>query len=87
MTIGATQGTFELIMSLYTDATYANAAGDDYAVNVPDNIYIGLGLMESDGFILQAKNCWITPSNDPQDSIRYEIISDACPNSAVNIYY
>merc|ERR1712048_15489 len=72
------ESTFEVKMVLYEDGTEdAAPAPEDFTVNVPDKLFIGLAL-SVDTMVLEATKCWATPSDDPEDDTSYEFMGDAC---------
>jgi hypothetical protein len=65
-------------MAIFTDDSYLTVAGDNFAVTVPNNIYVGIVLDEGD-FMVQAQKCWLTPDNNVQNPLQYIIIENGCP--------
>lgn len=78
-------GEFAVAMAVYEDPSYTIVAGADFAVTVPDHIHLGIMLTEGDKFILQAKQCWVTPDSDPNNSTQYMILENGCANADVRI--
>ena len=71
-------------MAVFTDDSYLSVAGSDFEVTVPDHIHVGIVLDEGQ-FIVQARKCWVTPDNNPENAIQYPIIEDSCANDDVSI--
>ena len=77
------EGKFDVAMAVYTDDSYTTVAPADFAVTVPDHIHLGIAIMDSDQFLIQAKRCWATPDNDPNNPTQFDIIQDGCANAEV----
>ena len=48
-------------MGVYTDIAFTTPAADDFTVDVPNKIFVGMSLSGESGMVLQGKNCWATP--------------------------
>ena len=56
------ESTFEVSMAVFTDRSFAEPVSDNYTVNVPDKLFVGLVLAGGEGgMILQGRSCWATP--------------------------
>jgi len=73
-------------MAVYEDATFTAVVGPEYSVEVPNHIFIGLALVEAGHYILQAKECWVTPDASPDHSVRYDVLENGCANNQVFIH-
>ena len=76
-------GTWDTTMAVYEDESFTSVAGADYVVSVPDDIFIGIALQGAEGFVLRAKDCWITPGAADDSQTRYDILNDGCANELV----
>jgi len=73
------EGTFQVAMGLWTDATYTTPVEGDVSVTVPDKVHIGVLLPDAaEQYKLQLKKCWATPSADANDALNYPFIEDFC---------
>ena len=59
----------------------------DYEVAVLGhvNVTISGNNLGDTGYTVVAKNCWVTPDDDVNNSIRYDILIDGCPNLDVSL--
>jgi hypothetical protein len=75
-------GNFDVTMAVYEDSSFTKVAGSDFSVAVPDHINIGIvGTNFADtGYQIVAQNCWMTPDNDPNNAIKYDILLNGCAN-------
>merc|ERR1712048_367834 len=55
-------------------------ADESFEVEVPDHIFIGIVLTDSGNFNIQSRTCWVTPDDDKDNPIQYNILMDGCPN-------
>ena len=76
-------GKFDVAMAVYEDDSYTTVAPANFAVTVPDHIYLGMTILDSSNFLLQAKRCWATPDSDPQNPVQFDIIQNGCANQEV----
>lgn len=76
-------GEFDLSMNLYTSQKFQTPVVGLLTLNIPDDMYIGLQL-ENAGKTnrLLMKECWATPSEDPEDDSRYVFLDDYCGHKA-----
>ncbi|XP_078518825.1 uromodulin-like [Lissotriton helveticus] len=80
--IGST-GKFTLKMAAYSDALFSSPyEGTEIQLSTKSMLYIGVIITGGDPsrFRLLMKNCYATPSMDPEDSTKYFIIKNSCPN-------
>ena len=78
-------GFFDVTMAIFEDESFTKVANSDYAIKVPDDIFMGVVADDASGFTLQLTSCWITPSSDSGDPIQYMIIENGCANPDVCI--
>ncbi|XP_043939947.1 uromodulin-like [Protopterus annectens] len=82
-------GTYILTMQLFK---YSNFTGPYTVSDLPIQIkvgtplYIGASIMGPDPqlFSMKIDSCYVTPRSDPNDPIKYNVISDGCPVSWFN---
>ncbi|XP_078521220.1 uromodulin-like [Lissotriton helveticus] len=80
--IGST-GRFTLKMAAYSDVSFSSPyEGTEIQLSTKSMLYIGVMITGGDTsrFRLLMKNCYATPSMDPEDSTKYFIIKNSCPN-------
>ncbi|XP_078520333.1 uromodulin-like [Lissotriton helveticus] len=80
--VGST-GRFTLKMAAYTDASFSSPyEGTEIQLSTKSMLYVGVMITGGDTsrFNLLMKNCYATPSSNPQDSKKYFIIKNRCPN-------
>uniref|UniRef100_H2Y5T8 ZP domain-containing protein n=1 Tax=Ciona savignyi TaxID=51511 RepID=H2Y5T8_CIOSA len=80
----AVSGQFQIVLSLFRDRNFTTMfqSGDNSPiVQVKDYIYFKAAVGIS-GAVLQASQCWATPSNNPNDTVKYMIIESGCPSTA-----
>ena len=59
---GIHQGLFDINMGLWTNQSFKTQVSSNFAVRVPDMLYVGLSLEDGpDELILQGRKCWATP--------------------------
>ncbi|XP_072262857.1 uromodulin-like [Pyxicephalus adspersus] len=83
----ANSGQFKVKMAVYKDNTYTTAYTDP-VVHLPTNsiLYVGVNLSNGDNstavkdFKLLMINCYSTPTNNIYNSVKYNIITNRCPN-------
>ncbi|XP_071976590.1 uromodulin-like [Engystomops pustulosus] len=82
VSVGGT-GQFTVSMALFTDSSYKYPyTGSQVLLSVKDTLYIGAYIQGGDNstFVVLMKNCYATPSSDPNDPVKHYIIKDSCPN-------
>merc|ERR1711892_1253199 len=82
-------GSFEVTMAVYEDSSYTKVAASDHSITVPDLVYVGVvgNNFGSSGYVIQTQECWVTPDSNPDNTIRYDVITNGCAdaNDADNI--
>ncbi|XP_075035829.1 uncharacterized protein LOC142097675 isoform X2 [Mixophyes fleayi] len=76
-------GQFEVIMAAFKDQTYLTPyQTGELELSTKDRLYIGVFISKGDTqqFNILMKKCYATPTNNPQDNIKYSIIQDSRPN-------
>ncbi|XP_040211652.1 uromodulin-like [Rana temporaria] len=75
-------GQFEVIMALYQDSGYTNPyTGSSLTLSTDKFLYVGVFVRGgTSNFVLVMKNCYATPTSDPNNSLKYYIIQNGCPN-------
>jgi hypothetical protein len=79
--LGSAEGTFELALGLWEDNTFSSPLPSDAVINVPDNLYVAALLNDAGAFVTSLETCWATPSDDPEDTTKYEFIVNGCPDA------
>ena len=64
-------------------SSFSKVVDEDYKIIVPEPIHLGITLLQNDAFFLQAKHCWATPADTPDNQIAYPIVQDGCVNPLV----
>jgi len=77
------QGNFDVTMAVYDDSSFTRVADSDYQVNVPDDVFVGIvgNNFGDSGYVIKAEECWITPDDNPENEVRYDVISAGCANA------
>ncbi|XP_075037601.1 uromodulin-like [Mixophyes fleayi] len=76
-------GQFEVIMAAFKDQTYLTPyQTGELELSTKDRLYIGVFISKGDTqqFHIVMQQCYATPTNNPQDPIKYPIIQDSCRN-------
>ncbi|XP_073399185.1 uromodulin-like [Dendrobates tinctorius] len=76
-------GQFTVTMALFNDSSYLFPfVGSEVSLTFKDTLYIGTYIQGGDNatYVLLMKNCYATPSSSPNDTLKYYIIKDSCPN-------
>ncbi|XP_075037434.1 uromodulin-like [Mixophyes fleayi] len=82
ISIGGT-GQFKALMALYLDSSYITPyEGSEIVLSSASILYIGVFIQGGDDsrYTVVMKNCYATPTSSPDDSVKYYIIKDSCPN-------
>ncbi|XP_053326746.1 uromodulin-like [Spea bombifrons] len=82
ISIGGT-GQFTAYMALFKDSTYTVPyEGSEIVLSSKATLYIGLFVDggEPSQFAVVMKNCYATPTESPDDPVKYYIIRDSCPS-------
>ncbi|CAN0168497.1 unnamed protein product [Lampetra fluviatilis] len=75
-------GDFVFIIDLFTTDAFALAyRRNDFPVHYKKSqeVYLQLAVKSTVSIALFTENCYATPSGDPHDSIRYDLLKDGCP--------
>ncbi|XP_063788464.1 uromodulin-like [Pseudophryne corroboree] len=82
ISIGGT-GEFKAYMALYKDSSYLTPyEGSNVLLSTSSILYVGVFVKGGDSsqhFVVM-KSCYATPTESPDDSMRYYLIIDSCPN-------
>ena len=71
-------------MAPYTDSSYSVVSSETDTVTIPEDVFIGLALTDAGSeFVTYAKDCWVTATNDPDDTDMFDLIIDGCVNPDV----
>ena len=70
------QGNFDVTMAVYDDSSFTRVADSDFSINVPDDVFVGIvgNNFGDSGYVIKAEECWITPDDNPDNEIRYDVI-------------
>ena len=75
-------GRFPVAMMLFKDETYGPVYSSAPSINVSDTVYVGIILGESpEGAVIQARQCWATPTENPEDPVRVSLIDNFCSDN------
>ncbi|XP_032083371.1 alpha-tectorin-like [Thamnophis elegans] len=83
MTVSSGQGRYQAIMTLYQDPEYSKPfAQSPIVLTVNHRAYVGIKILGADPtrFVVTLSSCWATPGRDPSSSIRWDLITNQCPN-------
>ncbi|XP_058052423.1 alpha-tectorin-like [Ahaetulla prasina] len=83
MTVSSGQGNYQAIMTLYQDPQYSKPfAQSPIVLTVNHRAYVGIKILGADPtrFVVTLSSCWATPERDPSSSIRWDLITNQCPN-------
>merc|ERR1711997_1443839 len=67
--VGTTEGGFSVSMGLFTDDTYETVVTGEYTIQVPDKLHVGVLIDDDTAMVMQLKECWATPSDNPADAV------------------
>ncbi|XP_053254339.1 pancreatic secretory granule membrane major glycoprotein GP2-like [Podarcis raffonei] len=70
-------------MTLYQDPQYSRPfTQSPILLTVNHRAYVGISISGADAtrFVLTLSSCWATPDKDASSSIRWDIITNQCPN-------
>ncbi|MEE6508621.1 hypothetical protein FKM82_022049 [Ascaphus truei] len=76
-------GNFKATMALYENANYTKPYQDkEIVLSTKSILYVGVFVDGGDPsqFAVVMKNCYATPTNNPEDSVKYYFIKERCPN-------
>jgi len=74
---------YDVSMGVFTDNTFTEAVGDDYAPKVPEKIFFALTVASGD-MQLEARKCWATPTADSEDTTNYVFLEDGCSTQSAD---
>ena len=75
-------GRFPVAMMLFKDESYGPVYSSAPSINVSDTVYVGIILGESpEGAVIQARQCWATPTENPEDPVRVSLIDGFCSDN------
>ncbi|XP_053550348.1 uromodulin-like [Bombina bombina] len=76
-------GQFTAHIALYQDSSYLSPyEGSEVVLSSKSTLYIGVIVdgVDSSEYTVVMKNCYATPTQNANDSIKYYIIKNSCPN-------
>ncbi|XP_047673306.1 uncharacterized protein LOC113662188 isoform X2 [Tachysurus fulvidraco] len=78
----STGGTYQIRMTPYTDATFLVPYSGNVTLEVNHQMYIAVEVDQFDNtqIALVLDNCWATPVNQIDYSVRWDLIINECPN-------
>ena len=69
-------------MMLFKDESYGPVYSSAPSINVSDTVYVGIILGDSpEGAVIQARQCWATPTENPEDPVRVSLIDGFCSDN------
>merc|ERR1712048_551784 len=76
-------GNFDVTMAVYEDSSFTKVAASDFSITVPDHVYVGVvgNNFGTSGYVIKTEECWITPDNNPDNTIRYNVITAGCADA------
>ncbi|XP_073481157.1 uromodulin-like isoform X1 [Aquarana catesbeiana] len=80
-------GQFKISMALFQDASYTLPyEAPEVQLSIRSYLYIGIILdgLDNSPYVVLMKNCFGTPTRNMNDTTRYYIIKDSCPNRQVS---
>ncbi|KAL7869989.1 hypothetical protein AOLI_G00139770 [Acnodon oligacanthus] len=77
-----TEGTYQIRMVPYSDASFTRPLSGTVTLQVNDQVFIAVEVdgVDSQVFSTVLDNCWATPYNDPNSYMRWDLITEECPN-------
>ncbi|XP_034974623.2 IgGFc-binding protein-like [Zootoca vivipara] len=82
-TLTSGQASYQTTMTLYQDPQYSRPfTQSPILLTVNHRAYVGISISGADAtrFVLTLSSCWATPDKDASSSIRWDIITNQCPN-------
>ncbi|XP_046708911.1 alpha-tectorin-like [Silurus meridionalis] len=78
----STEGSYQISMIPYTDATFLVPFSGNVTLQINHQMYIAVEVnpFDSNQIALVLDNCWATPVNQTDYSIRWDLIINECPN-------
>ncbi|XP_073671190.1 uncharacterized protein [Paramisgurnus dabryanus] len=76
------EGTYQVRMVPYLDAEFSVPFNGSVGVKVNEEVFVEVGVygVDRDQFASVIERCWATPVNDPLSSLRWDLITEECPN-------
>ncbi|XP_065118800.2 uncharacterized protein [Paramisgurnus dabryanus] len=76
------EGTYQVRMVPYLDAEFSVPFNGSVGVLVNEEVFVEVGVygVDRDQFASVIDGCWATPVNDPLSSLRWDLITEECPN-------
>ncbi|XP_058263021.1 alpha-tectorin-like [Hemibagrus wyckioides] len=80
----STEGTYQISMIAYPDLTFQNPFSGNVTLEMNQQLYISVQVdkFDSSQIALVLDNCWATPVNQMDYNIRWDLITNECPNPA-----
>ncbi|OCT61621.1 hypothetical protein XELAEV_18047649mg [Xenopus laevis] len=77
-------GEFKVGMAVYKDVSFTTPYDSDVFLSTHSMLYVGVFIYDDylNEFNLVMKKCYATPTPNPNDAVKYDIIKEGCPNSA-----
>ncbi|KAL7857411.1 hypothetical protein SRHO_G00163100 [Serrasalmus rhombeus] len=77
------EGTYQIRMVPYSDASFTSPFSGTVTLQVNQQVFIAVEVdgVDSHVFSTVLDNCWATPYNDPNHYIRWDLITNECPNA------
>ncbi|KAF4106346.1 hypothetical protein G5714_012336 [Onychostoma macrolepis] len=81
--LAAGQGTYQVRMIPYQDVEFSHPFAGSVNVELNEQIFVEVRVdgVDSHQFASVIDTCWATPVNDPYYPLRWDLITDMCPNS------
>ncbi|KAI5102918.1 hypothetical protein C0J45_6499 [Silurus meridionalis] len=78
----STEGSYQISMIPYTDATFLVPFSGNVTLQINHQMYMAVEVnpFDSNQIALVLDNCWATPVNQTDYSIRWDLIINECPN-------
>ncbi|XP_058262582.1 uncharacterized protein LOC131363755 isoform X2 [Hemibagrus wyckioides] len=78
----STEGTYQILMKPYTDSSFLVPYSGNVTLEVNHQMYIAVEVDQFDStqIALVLDNCWATPVNQTDYSVRWDLIINECPN-------
>ncbi|XP_062996679.1 alpha-tectorin-like [Elgaria multicarinata webbii] len=86
-TLTSGHGSYWTIMTLYQDSQYSKPfTQSPILLTVNHRAYVAISILGADPthFVTTLSSCWATPERDPSSTIRWDLITNQCPNPRDN---
>ncbi|XP_062843713.1 alpha-tectorin-like [Trichomycterus rosablanca] len=85
-TLPAGEGMYQVRMIPYQDAAFSHPYNGSVDIEVDQRIYIEVYVqgVDSRQIATVMDSCWATPTNDVNDTVRWDLITNKCPNPEDN---